>query len=159
MLIFWNKFHRCLILRGFYNVGLALSSMCSVALVIERIVALKYSITYEYCGQFFGVLLVFLQVVTNFFFCKCTYEFRVSFPNYQVHCHKFLFADFSSHMLLIQHVLPRSFHTWGPEAILLSDNCFVNWIRVVCHCSVVCSYDWPNCLKNSFWTFIEEEQG
>ncbi|CTQ86940.1 G protein-coupled receptor [Caenorhabditis elegans] len=56
------NFYRCLILRGFYNVGLALSSMCSVALVIERIVALKYSITYEYCGQFFGVLLVFLQI-------------------------------------------------------------------------------------------------
>uniref|UniRef100_A0A1I7TYB2 Serpentine Receptor, class T n=1 Tax=Caenorhabditis tropicalis TaxID=1561998 RepID=A0A1I7TYB2_9PELO len=55
------NFYRCLVLRGFYNVGLALSSMCSVSLVLERFVAYHLSYKYEYCGRFFGIVLMFFQ--------------------------------------------------------------------------------------------------
>ncbi|EFP00072.1 CRE-SRAB-23 protein [Caenorhabditis remanei] len=55
-------FYRCLVLRGFYNVGLAVSSMCSIALVLERIAAYAISEHYEHCGASFGVLLVLFQI-------------------------------------------------------------------------------------------------
>ncbi|CAI2355242.1 unnamed protein product [Caenorhabditis sp. 36 PRJEB53466] len=68
------NFYRCFIFRGFYNAGLALSSMCSTALVLERIAAFRYSQSYEHCQAGFGVLLAFLQ-----FFLAACYLFSMYF--------------------------------------------------------------------------------
>ncbi|CAL2044227.1 unnamed protein product [Caenorhabditis brenneri] len=67
------NFYRCLIFRGFYNVGLAVSSMCSIALVLERVAAYELSAQYEYCGKFFGFLLVLFQLLLSMFYLTSMY--------------------------------------------------------------------------------------
>ncbi|CAI5452840.1 unnamed protein product [Caenorhabditis angaria] len=57
------KFYRCLILRAFYNIGLALSSMCSICLVLERYASTVFSSNYEHCGPNYGIALVSVQIL------------------------------------------------------------------------------------------------